>query len=162
MNIFWRIFDTLLLAIGITYIYVKYGASYFYGRKKNIEASLAKAEAYEKKAKKLYEEAKINLAEVKKEIENIKKEAIKEAEIEKNSIIENARVSADKILYNFIKQAESEIDSQSKRLFEDALDMSFKTVNDILQKEMTAEIYYKINDNFLKLQEDAFAKQSNK
>jgi F-type H+-transporting ATPase subunit b len=150
------------LAIGITYIYVKYGAPYFGGRKKDIETSIAKAEEYEKKAKEFYEEAKMSLAEAKKEIEDIKKEAIKEAEIEKNGIIENARASADKILDNYIKQAKSEIDNQKKRLFEDALNMSFKAVNNILKKEMTAEDYNRINDNFLKLQEDAFAKQSNK
>ena len=162
MNIFWRIFDTILLAIGIAYVYVKYGAPFFDKRKNDIESSLSKAEEYEKKAKDIYEEAKIRLAEVKKEIEDIKREAVKEAEIEKNGIIQNARASADKILDSYIKQAKSEIDNQKKRLFEDALDMSFKAVNDILQKEMSAEAYNRINDNFLKLQEDAFAKQSNK
>ena len=162
MNLFWRILDTILLAIGIAYVYIKFGAPFFGNRKKDIESSLAKAEEYEKKAKELYEEAKISLAEVKKEIEDIKKEAVKEAETEKNGIIENARVSADKILDSYIKQAKSEIDNQKKRLLEDALDMSFKAVNDILQKEMNAEDYNRINDNFLKLQEEAFAKQSNK
>ena len=97
MNLFWRIFDTILLAIGIVYVYIKYGAPFFGNRKNDIESSLVKAKEYEKKAKELYEEAKISLAEVKKEIEDIKKEAIKEAEAEKNGIIENARASAGKI-----------------------------------------------------------------
>jgi F-type H+-transporting ATPase subunit b len=162
MGIFWRISDTVLLAIGIAYVYVKYGSPFFGNRRDAIESSLAKAKEYEKKAEEIYEEARINLAEAKKEIEDIKKEAIKEAEIEKNGIIENARASADKILDSYIKQAKSEIDNQKKRLFEDALNMSFKAASDILQKEMTAEAYNRINDNFLKLQEDAFAKQSNK
>ena len=162
MNLFWRIFDTILLAIGIAYVYIRFGAPFFGNRKKDIESSLAKAEEYEKKAKELYEEAEIKLAEVKKEIEDIKKEAVKEAETEKNVIIENARVSAGKILNSYIKQAESEIENQKKQIFEDALDMSFKSARDILQKEIAEGSGNKINDKFLKLQEDAFARQSDK
>jgi|GEM_PF-2870512 len=162
MNLFWRIFDTILLAIGIAYIYIKFGVSFFGSRKKDIESALAKAEEYEKKAKELYEEAAARLAEVKNEIEDIKKEALKEAEKEKNGIIENARTSAEKILNSYIKQAESEIENQKKRLFEDALDMSFKSAGEILQREIAAGSGGKINDKFLKLIEDAFAKQSDK
>jgi F0F1-type ATP synthase membrane subunit b/b' len=160
MNLFWRIFDTVLLASGIAYVYLKYGTPFFGNRKTDIESSIAKAKEYEKKAKELYEEAKKELVKVKIEIEDIKKEAVKEAEIEKNNFIENARKNADKILDGYIKQAKLEIDGQKKQLFEDALNASFKAVNDILQKEVTAETYDKINDNFLKLQEEAFAKQS--
>ncbi|MHB8232551.1 MAG: F0F1 ATP synthase subunit B family protein [bacterium] len=162
MGLFWRIIDTLLLAAGVFYILVKYGNPFFAKRKKEIETSLEKAREFEKKAKEIYEEAKIKLDEVKQEIEDIKKEAVKESEIEKNHIIEDARTSAGKILENYVKQAKSEIDNQKRLLFEEALNMSFKVMQDIMQKEMTPEAYNKINDSFLKLQEEAFAKQSNK
>ncbi len=162
MEIFWRIFDTIILAIGIAYIYVKYGITFLGGRKNDIESSLAKAKEYEKKAKELYGEAKIELERVRKEIKEIKQDAIKEAIAEKNQIIKNAGITADKIISVYIERAKSEIDNQKKRLFEEALDISFKTANEMIKKEIESDAVHKINDNFLKLQEEAFAKQSNK
>lgn len=162
MELFWRITDTLLLAVGLIYILVKYGNPFFAKRKKEIEIYLEKAKEFEKKAKELYGEAKIKLDETKKELEDIKKEATKQAEIEKNHIIEDAWKSAEKILEHYIKQAESEINNKKRRLFEEALNMSFNVVKNIMRKEITPEVYNKINDNLLKLQEEALAKQSNK
>ncbi|MHB1698321.1 MAG: F0F1 ATP synthase subunit B family protein [bacterium] len=162
MGLFWRIADTLLLAAGAIYVLIKYGNPFFAKRKKEIEVYLEKAKEFEKKAKELYGEAKIKLDEAKQEIEDIKKEAAKQAEIEKNHIIEDARTSADKILENYTKQAESQIGNQKRLLFEEALNMSFNAMQDIMQKEMTPEAYNKINDSLLKLQEEALVKQSNK
>ncbi len=162
MNLFWRIFDTVLLAAGIAFIYIKYGTPFFGKRKSGIEAALTKAKEYEKQAKALYEEAKKDVGKTKSEIAEIKKEAIKEAALEKEKILEDAKKSAEKILDDYIKQAKSEIDNQKRQLFEETLNMSFKAVHDILEKEINTETFLKINDNMLKLQEEAFAKQSNK
>ena len=162
MNLFWRLFDTALLVAGLAYIMVKYGTPFFAKRRDEIKESLEKAAEYEKKTKELYEEAQIKFAEVKSEIENIKKEAAKEAETEKRHIIEDAKKSAEKIVENYINQARSEIENQKKQLFEEALNMPFKEVRDIIRKEMAGGAYNKINDSFLKLQEEALVRQSNK
>lgn len=162
MEIFWRIFDTLILAGGFVYIFIKYGIPFFDNRKKGIELSLKKAAEYEKEAEKLYEQAMDVLKDVKSEVENIKKEAIKETETERDNIIKDAEAAAEKILGNYINQAKSEIDKQKKQLFDEALNMSFKFMRDIMQREMTPEVYGRINDNFLKLQEEAFDRRSNK
>lgn len=158
MELFWRIFDTLLLIIGLVYIFIKYINPYFEKRKKDINLSIEKAKEAEKRAEELYNEASNKLNEAKKEIEKIKKEAIKEAEIEKAHIIEETKASAEKILENYLTLAQSEIDKQKRELYQEALDMSFKIANDIISRELTEEAFNKVNDNLLKLNGEAIVK----
>ena len=162
VNLFWRIFDTLILAGGLAYIFVKYGNPFFDKRKGDIESSIEQAKEYERKAREFYEEAKAELAEARKEIEFIRQEIIREAEAKKVLIIKEAKGSAGKIAENFLKQAESEIGRQRKMILEEALEASFKAVREAFEKELSPEDYKKINESFLKLQEEALVRQSNK
>lgn len=158
MELFWRIFDTLLLIIGLAYIFIRYINPFFDKRKKDINLSIEKAMEAEKRAEELYKEAQNKLDEVKKEIEKIKKEAIRESEIEKIHIIEEVRASAEKILENYLALAKSEIDKQKRDLYQEALDISFKIARDIINKELTEETLNKVNDNLLKLNGEAIVK----
>ncbi|MCL4498201.1 MAG: ATP synthase F0 subunit B [Deltaproteobacteria bacterium] len=154
MELFWRIFDTVLLLAGLAYIFIKYVNPFFDKRKKDINLSIEKAIEAEKRAEELYKDAQNRLKEVKKEIEEIKKEAVKEAEIEKTRIIEDAKASAEKILGNYLTLAKSEIDKQKRELYQEALDMSFKIAKDITNRELTGEALDKVNDNILKLNDE--------
>ena len=158
MELLWRIFDTLLLIIGLVYIFIRYINPYFDKRKKDINLSIEKAMEAEKRAEELYKEAQNKLDDVKKEIEKIKKEAIKESEIEKTHIIEEAKASAEKILENYLTLAKSEIDKQKRDIYQETLDMSFKIARDIINRELTEEAFNKANDNLLKLTGEAIVK----
>ncbi|MCL4321211.1 MAG: ATP synthase F0 subunit B [Deltaproteobacteria bacterium] len=158
MELFWRIFDSVLLLIGLAYIFIRYINPFFAQRKKDIELSIEKAIEAEKQAEELYKDAQNRLSEVKKEIEEIKKEALKEAEIEKTRIIEEAKASAGKILENYLTLAKSEIDKQKRELYQEALDMSFKVARDITNRELKGEVLDKVNDNLLKLSGEAIVR----
>ena len=162
MEIFWRIVDTIILAIGIAYIYIKYGITFLGGRRRDIEAHLEKAREYENKAKEIYQEAKSELEKTRKEIREIREDAIKEAAAEKNLIIKNAQMTADKIVNAYLEHAKSEIDNHRKELLEEMIGKSFKTANEKIKKEMESYGDSKLNENFLKAQEERFAGQSNK
>ncbi|MCL4542568.1 MAG: ATP synthase F0 subunit B [Deltaproteobacteria bacterium] len=158
MGLFWRIFDTLLLVIGLAYIFIRYINPYFEKRRKDINLSIEKAMEAKRQAEELYKEARNKLDWVKKEIEKIKKEAIRESEIEKAHIIEEAKASAEKILENYLAIAKSEIDKQKRDLYQEALGMSFKIARDIIREELTEEVFNKVNDNLLKLSGAAIVK----
>ncbi|MGC8554827.1 MAG: hypothetical protein ACP5NA_05005 [Candidatus Acidulodesulfobacterium sp.] len=161
-EIFWRIFDTIILAIGIAYIYIKYGITFFGGRRRDIESHLEKAKEYENKAKEIYQEAKSELENARKEMREIREEAIKEAAAEKNLIVKNAQMTADKIVNAYLEHAKSEIDNHRKELLEEMIGKSFKTANEKIKKEIESAGDNKLNENFLKAQEEGFARQSNK
>lgn len=159
MELFWRILDTLLLAAGLFYIFIKYINPFFEKRKKDVGLSIKKATEAEKRAEELYAEAQNSLVEVKKEIEKIKKEAIKESEIEKIRIIEEAKISAARMIDNYITLATAEINKQKRELYQESLELSFKTAKDIISREMTEETLNKINGNLMKLNGEEFVKQ---
>ena len=161
-NLFWRIFDTLLLAGGLAYILARYGAPFFDKRKSDIKSSIELAKDYERKAREFYEDAKKELAEARKEIDFIRQETIREAEAKKGLIIKEARSSAEKIMENFRRQADSEIERQKKLIMEETLEASFKAVREVFGKELSGADYNKINESFLKLQEEALERQPNK
>ncbi len=163
MELFWRIFDTIILAIGIAYIYIKYGITFLGGRRHDIESHLKMAKEYENKAKEIYQEAKSELEKARKEMQEIKEEAIKEAAAEKNLIIRNAQITADKIVNAYLEHAKSEIDNHRKKLLEEMLSNSFLSANEKIKKELESNPdNNKFNENFLKTQEEGFARQSNK
>ena len=162
MEIFWRLFDTIILAIGVAYIYIKYGITFLGGRRHDIESNLEKAKEYENKAKEIYQEAKIELEKARKEMREIREDAIKEAAAEKNLIIKNAQMTADKILNAYLENAKSEIDNHRKKLVEEMIDKSFQKANEKIKKEIWSDDDNKVNENFLKIQEEGFARQSNK
>jgi F0F1-type ATP synthase membrane subunit b/b' len=162
MEIFWRVFDTIILAIGIAYIYIKYGITFLGGRRRDIESHLEKAKEYENKAKEIYQEAKSELEKTRKEMREIREDAIKEAAAEKKMIIKNAEMTSDKIVNAYLEHAKDEIDNHRKKLLEEMISKSFQTANEKIKKEIESDIDNKLNENFLKAQEEGFAGQSNK
>ena len=162
MEIFWRLFDTIILAIGVAYIYIKYGITFLGGRRHDIESNLEKAKEYENKAKEIYQEAKIELEKARKEMREIREDAIKEAAAEKNLIIKNAQMTADKIVNAYLEHAKAEIDNHRKKLLEKMIGKSFQAANEKIKKEIESDRDNKLNENFLKAQEEGFARQSNK
>ena len=162
MEIFWRVFDTIILAIGIAYIYIKYGITFLGGRRRDIESHLEKAKEYENKAKEIYQEAKSELEKTRKEMREIREDAIKEAVAEKKMIIKNAEMTSDKIVNAYLEHAKDEIDNHRKKLLEEMISKSFQTANEKIKKEIESDIDNKLNENFLKAQEEGFAEQSNK
>lgn len=159
MGLFWRIFDTLLLVTGLVYIFLKYINPYFKKRKNDILLSLKQAEEARKRVEELYNESLRNLNDIKKEIEYIKNEAVKEAETEKARIMEEARIAGEKIFENYLTLAKSEIENRKRELYRDALSTSFNIAEDIISKELTGDVLSKINDNLLKLSGEAIVRQ---
>ena len=162
MEIFWRILDTIILAIGIAYIYIKYGITFLGGRRHDIESRLEKAKEYEKKAKEIYQEAKDELEKVRKEMLEIREDAIKEAIAEKNLIIKNAEMTSDKIINAYLEHAKAEIDNHRKKLIEEMIGKSFQIASEKIKTEIKSAEDNKLNENFFKAQEEGFAGQSNK
>jgi F-type H+-transporting ATPase subunit b len=149
MELFWRIFDTLILIAGLAYILVKYIAPFFNKRKADIIEALNKAEESEKRAQALLDDAKKQLEDVKKEMDALKEKAKSEAVIEKERIIEETKKTAAKIYERYEVLAQTELDRQKRELYEEAVSMSIELAQKIILDELTPELQEKINKKLI-------------
>ncbi len=149
MELFWRIFDTLILVAGLTYILIKYISPYFNKRKTDIIDALNRAEESEKRAQALLDSAKKQLEDVKKEMDALKEKAKSEALIEKERIIEETKKTAAKIYERYEVLAQTELDRQKRELYEEAVSMSIELAQKIILDELTPELQEKINKKLI-------------
>jgi F-type H+-transporting ATPase subunit b len=149
MELFWRLFDTLILIAGLAYILIKYIAPFFDKRKKEIIEALNQAEESEKKAKVLLANAKKQLDDVKKEMELLKEQAKAEALIEKERIIEETKKTATKIYERYEVLAQTELYRQKREMYEETVRMSVELAQKIILDELTPELQEKINKKLI-------------
>ena len=149
MELFWRLFDTLILIAGLAYILIKYIAPFFDKRKKEIIEALNQAEESEEKAKALLANAKKQLDDVKKEMELLKEKAKTEALIEKERIIEETKKTAAKIYERYEILAQTELNRQKREIYEEAVRMSVELAQKIILDELTPELQEKINKKLI-------------
>lgn len=150
MELFWRIFDTLLLIAGLAYVFIKYMLPFFAKRRQGVIDSINQANEAEKRAKELYEGAEKKLQEVRLEFEQLKEEAKKEALFEKERMINEAKISAEKIVEKYAALGISELNRQKRELYLEALNISVKIAEDILKKEMTQETKERMTKDIIK------------
>ncbi len=150
MELFWRIFDTLLLVAGLTYIFIKYVRPFFAKRRQEIIDSFNQAKEAEKRTKELYDETEKKLREAKLEFEKLKEETEKEAAFEKERMIKEAQMSAKNIAERYVSLAQAELNRQKEELYLEVLNMSIKIAEDILKREITPETKEQMNKSLIK------------
>lgn len=149
MELFWRILDTLLFAAGLAYIFIQYINPFFSNRKRQIINAINESEAAEQRAKLFLSEAQDKLEAVKLELEKLKEDVKKEALLEKEHIINEAKKSAEKMAEQYALLMQAELNKQQRKLYTEALEMSIKLAEEIIGKELTDETLNKINKNLI-------------
>jgi len=118
------------------------------GEADTIKGNISLADKNLKDARALMDSEADKLKSMDEYITKITDSIISLAQKEKESILEKARINADKMIEDATKESEIRIDQARKKLSEDILDIAVKIAGDRLQEILGREDNEKIIDRF--------------
>jgi F-type H+-transporting ATPase subunit b len=119
------------------------------GRRDDIEKALAEAKKVKEEAEAKFAEYDKKLAQATQEIENISASIRKEAELEKQKIIDNAREQAAKIEQDAEKAAALEVAKARLILQQEAVQLAVGVAEDLLKKNFTKDDDSRLIDEYM-------------
>lgn len=119
------------------------------GRREDIEKALAEAKKVKEEAEAKFAEYDKKLAQATQEIATISASIRKEAELEKQKIIDNAREQAAKIELDAEKAAELEVAKARLSLQQEAVQLAVGVAEDLLKKNFTKDDDSRLIDEYM-------------
>ena len=123
---------------------------FFAGRRTDIKASLEEAAAAKEEAEKKFKEYSTKLDKATEEIEGISDMIRAQGLTEKEKIIENARITAEKMEIDAQARIAQELKNASSQLRTEAVELSTQMAEEILKKNITKEDHENIVKDHLK------------
>ena len=145
----WRMFNFSLLAIGFYVVWKKFIGPMLDKRGKDIQNAIAEAEARKREAEEKVEEYKALLKGLDAKVEEIKTTIRLEAESERENIIKEAAVSAEKIRTAARTTAAQELKKAEIALKAKIASLVVEMATDILGKEITPEDQERMTKSYL-------------
>ncbi len=135
----WRMLSFVILVWFLWWATAKKAKEFFAGRRENIKTTMAEAIAEKEEAERKFKEYSIRLdkatEEMNKIIETIKAQGL----VEKEKIIEDAKITAQKIKEDAKMRIEQEFKAAVNELRIEAIQLSVKMAEEILKKNITPE-----------------------
>lgn len=135
----YRVLNFSLLVAGLAYFVAKPLKNALANRRDGIEQELKDAREAAEHAEERFAEYDAKLTRAEEEIGQIKTEIKKEAELEKQRIIENAEQMAAKIKEDSGKTADNEIEKARLALRQEAAELAVELAGDLLKKNFNRE-----------------------
>ena len=145
----WRIINFTILVVILYRLLADRVRKYFVDRRTEIEKVLDEVERAEKDAQKRYEESKVKLEEVEKDIENIRNMLIGEIEKEKARIIEEGKSTSERIIEQAKSSAQQEVSKAEASLREMVADMACNMASDIISRQISKDDQKRIIREYL-------------
>jgi len=120
------------------------------GRSKDIEKTLAEAKKAKEEAEAKFAEYDRKLTQATEEIAEISAAIRRDGELEKQKIIENARILAEKIEKDAEAAADIEVAKAKEQLQKEAVQLAVALAEDLLKKNFTKEDDARLIDEYLK------------
>ena len=138
-DFFYRVLNFSLLVAGLAYFVAKPLKNALANRREGIEQELKEAREAAESAEQRFAEYDAKLTRAEEEIGQIKADIKKEAEFEKQRIIDNAEQMAVKIKEDSGKTAENEIAKARLILQQEAAELAVELASDLLKKNFNRE-----------------------
>ncbi|RLA99850.1 MAG: hypothetical protein DRG37_03860 [Deltaproteobacteria bacterium] len=145
----WRIINFTILVVILYRLLADRVRKYFVDRRTEIVKVLDEVERAEKEAQKRYEESKVKLEEVEKDIENIRNMLIGEIEKEKARIIEEGKSTSERIIEQAKSSAQQEVSKAEASLREMVADMACNMASDIISRQISKDDQKRIIREYL-------------
>lgn len=115
-----------------------------------IDKALQDAEEAKKRAFSLEEKLNLEYEESKKEVKRLIEEAIKEGNMQKDEIVQNAKDEAKRRLEASKEEIAQEVNNMRDKIREEIINIAFLAANKIVAKEINPEKYMDIVDDIIK------------
>ncbi|MEA3545769.1 MAG: ATP synthase F0 subunit B [Thermodesulfobacteriota bacterium] len=145
----WRILNFGIVVAILVYFLTKPIRKGLAGRREDIEKNLAEAERIKAEAEEKFAEYDRKLALATDEIAEISDAIRREGELEKQKIIENAKVMAVKIEQDAEKAAEIEIAKARTELRREAVQLAVGVAEELLEKNFTKDDDTRLIDEYM-------------
>lgn len=146
----WKVLNFAIL-MGLLYWLLRDKIKEFFaGRRTDIKASLEEAAAAKEEAEKKFKEYSTKLDKATEEIEGISDMIRAQGLTEKEKIIKNARITAEKMEVDAQARIAQELKNASSQLRTEAVELSTQMAEEILKKNITKEDHENIVKDHLK------------
>ena len=133
----WRVFNFSILAGLLFWLLAGRIKKFFAGRRSEIETALKEAEQAKKEAENKFREYEEKLAKATGEISGIVEMIKSQGVIERDKILADARVAAEKMKEDTKTRMEQELNQARKELREEAVYLSIQMAEEILKRAIT-------------------------
>lgn len=145
----WRIFNFTIFA-GIIYLLARKAVrGFFTGRRQRIQESIEEAERIRDEAREKLREYEAKLEKASQEIVGITEMIRNQGELEKNKIIEDARVAAEKMKEDAGARIDQEFKKAVAELKEEATRLSVEMAEELLKNNIKEQDHEAMVDDFL-------------
>ncbi len=150
VNFGWRIFNFVVL-IGVLYWLLRDKVKEFFaGRQADIKTSLEEAAAAKKEAENKFREYSARLDKAAEEITGISEMITKQGLAEKEKIIENARLTSEKMKKDAGARMEQDLKKARGQLRAEAVELSVQMAEEILRKNIEKDDHENMVKDYLK------------
>lgn len=140
-----------VILVGILYWFLRDKTrDFFSGRRTDIKTSLEEAVAAKEKAENKFKEYSTKLDKATEDIEGISETIRMQGLAEKEKIIENAKITAEKTKEDAKARIEQETNKTKSRLRAEAVELSIQMAEEILKKNVKEEDHEDIVEDYLK------------
>ena len=140
----------IVLIIVVTKFAYKPVRKYLDKRSQILNDERKEAEELKQKAKENFYESEKKLAEVRDNASKIIDEAIEKGKSERETILKEANLEAQKVKANAYKTIEEEKSKAQKEIKEDIVDVAFSMTSKLLEREVNTKDNEKLVDDFVK------------
>lgn len=148
-DFFWRCLNFAVLVAILAYFVTKPIKKGLAGRTESIEKNLAEAREAQKEAEAKFSEYDEKLKKASAEIDDIYSSIKREGEMERDRIIESAKMVAAKMEKEAERTAEVEVAKAKAELQEKAVGLAIEIAEDILEKNFTTEDHSRLVDEYM-------------
>jgi F-type H+-transporting ATPase subunit b len=145
----WRIVNFIILAAILYKLSADKIRKYFSERSSDIAKLLDDVDKAKKETEAKYAEYQNKIADVEKEIGEIRNLLVGEIEKEKSRIIEEGKIASEKIIVQAKESAQHEVEKAREDLKEAVAEMACKMASDIITEKITADDQKRIVDEYL-------------
>ncbi|HOJ15538.1 MAG TPA: ATP synthase F0 subunit B [Deltaproteobacteria bacterium] len=149
LDLLWRTVNFIILAALLWKLLADKVKKYFIERREEIAQLIEEADRAKADAQAQFAEMKKKLANVERDIEEIKTAIMGELDSEKARIIEEGRLAAERIIQQAKWTADQEVVKARKELKEQVVDMAADLASGIVTKSMTPEDQKRILEEYL-------------
>jgi F-type H+-transporting ATPase subunit b len=149
MAFVWEAGNLLLLLGVLFYLGRKPVLNYLSERRQRIQDNLANSERLLKEAEARLAEWKDRAARLDDEVEELRRMASERAEQEKAQILEDARVTAERIKRDAVSGVDREVERAKQALRDEAADLSVELAGKLLQDQVTDGDRDRLVDEFV-------------
>lgn len=146
----WRVINFIIFVGVLYWLFKDKIKEFFSGRRADIKLSLEEAMAAKEEAEKKFKEYSVKLEKATEEINEISEMIRAQGLTEKEKIVENAKITAERMKEDAQSRIEQETKKAKSQLRAEAVELSIQMAEEILKKNVKEKDHENIVEDYLK------------